>query len=173
VAATSLLLGGSASAFTEYERDAPWVLLGVSADGRSLILGYESGGCLRDDGRALVSENEDRIVITVRQTDVVPGQGEACPMDLAMPRTTAQLTRPIAGRTVEGGPRFTVHWPPGPVPRVIGLDRADAIAALRAQGHRARTVGRVRRGRVVAQRPRPGVVFEPNVAPPRIRLRLK
>ena len=160
----ALLLFGSAaaaSAFTEVQRDAPWMLLGISADGRSLDVGYQGGGCLADDGRPRVVESARRVVVTLRQTVAVPAAGEGCTADLRLYRIWVSLDAPLHGRRVRGGPRFREHFPVQVVPRVIGMDRRDAIAALRASGLRARTVGRVRRGRVIEQHPRAGVAAHP------------
>lgn len=177
VAAALLVLvaGTSAFAFTEQERDAPWVLLGVSADGRSLVVGYESGGCWLDDGRPVVSESKHGIVVTVRQTGRVPGEGEACTAEMRLPRVSVSLGAPLNGRRVQGGPRSQEEYvrTPGVVPRMIGMDRRDAIAALRAQGFRVKTMGRVRRGKVVRQRPRPGAETQAGVRLPLVRLRVK
>jgi hypothetical protein len=177
VAAMVLVLAAatSALAFTEQQRDAPWALLGVSANGRSLVVGYESGGCLIDDGHPVVSESKRGMVVTVRQSARVPGAGEACPADLRLPRVSVSLRAPLNGRRVQGGPRSEALYvrTPGVVPRVIGMDRRDAIAALRAQGFRVKTLGRVRRGEVVRQRPRPGAVTPAGVSLPLVRLRVK
>jgi PASTA domain len=75
---------------------------------------------------------------------------------LWFPRVVVPLREPVGGRRVRGGPRAAAGWWRESVPRVVGLDRRDALALLRSEGLAARTVGRVRRGRVVRQRPRPG-----------------
>ena len=169
-----LVAATSALAFTARERSAPWVLLGVSADGRSLVLGYESGGCLLDDGRPVVAESARRIVVTVRQTDRVPGDGEACPADLRLGRVSARVKGALNGRRVRGGPRFHERFVmPERVPRVVGLDRRDAGAALRAQAFRVRTVGQDRRGTVIRQRPRAGTPTRPGPGQPAVRLRVR
>ena len=171
--AVALLGAATASAFTVQPRDAPWRLLGVSTDGRSLRLGYEGGGCLRADGRPSVAEEKRRVVVTVDQTGLMPGEGEACTTELRFYYVNATLSRPLAGRRVAGGPPSRLQFPTGAVPRVVGMDRRDALSALRGQGFRSRTVGRTRRGMVVRQHPRAGTPIPPGERPPLIRLRTK
>ena len=172
-AAVASLGAASAFAFTEQERDAPWMLLGVSADGRTLQLVYQGGGCLEEDGRPQVVEHPDRVAVRIRQTAFVPGEGEACTADLRFVPLDVRLAAPIAGRRVRGGPPFREHLAAVRVPRVVGLDRADALGALRARHLRARTAGRRRRGRVAAQSPRPGTRLRRGRTPPVIRLRFR
>jgi hypothetical protein len=176
VAASVLVAAASAFAFTEEQHDSPWALLGASADGRSLRVGYIGGGCSLSDGRPIVSEFKHRVVVRVRQTGRVPGEGEGCTAEMLLPQVSVPLSAPLNGRGVEGGPRSQQiygQFPPV-VPRVVGLDRRDAIAALRSQGFQAKTIGRVRRGTVVRQRPRPGVVVpRPGAKPPLVGLRAR
>jgi hypothetical protein len=146
----------------------PWELVDVKRDRRALKLVYDSGGCMRRDGRATVTETATSIEISVDQGQVVamdtPGGEFACTGELLLLPLVVRLDAPVAGRRVIGGPRSqTVQWsrrtitPDGRglplAPRVLGLDAQDARALLKAQHI---TAAGARRGRVVRQVPAPG-----------------
>jgi hypothetical protein len=147
---------------------SPWALVDVKRDRRALKLVYESGGCLRRDGHATVTETASSIEIAVDQGQVVamdtPGGQFACTRELRYLRLVVRLDAPVGGRRVIGGPRSkSVGWsrvatsPDGRViqlaPRVLGLAAPDARALLRAQDIEPEGA---RRGRVVRQDPAPG-----------------
>jgi hypothetical protein len=149
---------GLASAFTPRERDAPWQLAGVSADGRTLHLMYEGGGCLEADGRPVVTETDAAVTIVVHQTQQVPGEGEACTLEIRNLRVDAQLAAPVAGRRVLGGPPFASFVKPTRMPRVTGLRRYDAARLIERCGLTVKLRG-PRGGTVVRQRPRAGAAM--------------
>jgi hypothetical protein len=146
-----------------------WQLMDVTRDRRTLRLVYQSGGCLRGDGRATVTETRDRIEIAVDQGQVVamdtPDGEFVCTADLQFLRLDVRLDGPVRGRRVAGAPRIegfdfpsrTATLPGGRivalVPRVLGLAARDARALLSRQGFEPHGA---RRGRVVAQTPAPG-----------------
>jgi hypothetical protein len=168
------LADGTGKAFTPNTRDAAWQLLGVSADGRTLELGYEGGGCLRPDGRPRVAETKHRVTIAVRQTVDVPGAGEACSLELRRYRTSVVLDSSLDGRRVVGGPAFDFDFPVRTVPRVLGMDRRDALKVLRQARLSRKIVSRVRHGKVIRQRPRPGAsASDPQGHRVTVRLRLR
>jgi hypothetical protein len=156
---------------TVREMSEAWQLADVGPRARTLTLFYASGGCGHDNGRVAVEEGRTTIEIGVRQdvtTGTVGEEGVACTSDLRILRLRAQLSRPVAGRRIDGGPRMgrdltavSRHreLPNGNlrllVPRTVGLAPGDAVDLLADQGFRARTTGRAQ-GRVVAQRPRAG-----------------
>lgn len=134
-------------------RDAPWRLTGISKDTRTLKVVYEGGGCLRPDGRAVVdTTQEDAVRITVKQTAVV---GAPCTTEYAFLPLDVRLGAPLAGRRVRGGPPMTATNLARVIPRVVGLRRVDAVAALAGQGIEADVGGR-RSGVIRRQSPRAG-----------------
>jgi hypothetical protein len=139
---------------------AAWQLLHVGRDLRSLKLAYESGGCLRGNGRARVTERASRIDIAVDQEEIVaidaPNTGLYC-SDILRPRSLhVRLRSRIAGRPLEGGPRSREPLRNRSlVPRVLDLSTRDAREVLVRQGFKVRRTGR-RSGRVIAQSPRTG-----------------
>jgi hypothetical protein len=146
-------------------RDAPWDLLGVSANGRALRLAYDTSGCWwRRPGRPTVSEGQRSVHITIRQSHPPT---DACRGIADWTELLVRLRAPIGGRRVEGEPRLgddsrfsQLRADPrrdttkAVVPRVVGLAHTDAVRVLRLQHFRARaaTAGQ----EVAWQRPRPG-----------------
>jgi len=93
------------------EVSAPWRLAAVRASGRVLVLRYDASGCLRGDGRAVVSESQWRVFVTVREHAFVPGGTvdgvqQACTDEKHVPTLQVRLAAPLAGRPVVGGPRL-------------------------------------------------------------------
>jgi PASTA domain len=148
---------------------SPWELRDVKRNRRAVKIVYESGGCLRRDGRATVTETSSSIKIAVDQGQVVamdtPDGEFACTDELRFLSLVVRLSAPVGGRRVVGGPRsefvdgphrFTTA-PGGRLiplaPRVLGLAAQDARALLERQGIEATGA---RRGRVVSQSPAPG-----------------
>ena len=134
------------------DRQASWSLVAAGADGRSLKLVYEAGGCSHRDGRVIVTETKWEIGIEVRHT-VANAQG--CTADSLAKPLVAQLDAPIDGRYISGPLRLG----PGPldgrrVPRVIGLSLPDAARVLAERGYHVRTTGLYRGGTVISQRRR-------------------
>lgn len=133
---------------------AAWSLVAAGADGRSLKLVYEAGGCSRGDGRAVVTETNWEIHVEVRHT---VAQADACPANSIAKAVTARLDAPIEGRFVTGsrglGPLPVDSYR---VPRVLGLSQPDAARVLGERGHHVRTRGLYTAGKVVSQRPRAG-----------------
>lgn len=150
------------------EKDAPWALMSVSRDGRTLFVRYASGGC-DYGGHAKVTESSATITIRVTQFTRT-GPGVACTAILEELLLSVRLSRPVAGRRLAGNfcPLKTTPGcpPPGPievvrgsdvlreVPRMTGLAVADARLALRRQQFRVRLRGRG--PTVVGERPAPG-----------------
>jgi hypothetical protein len=148
-----------------------WQLLDVKRDRRTLKLVYLSGGCLRGDGRVIVSETRSRIRLAVKQGQVVainsPSGEVVCTDERRYVVLLAALRRPVGGRDVSGGPRIedeillnrTRTGRRGRVialaPRVLGLAANDARTVLTSQGFRVGASGD-RSGKVVAQDPAPG-----------------
>jgi hypothetical protein len=93
------------------EVNAAWRLGAVKAHGRVLALRYDASGCLRGDGRAVVSESKQRVVIKVREHEYVPGPPvngvvQTCVNVQHFPILRVRLAAPLAGRPVLGGPRL-------------------------------------------------------------------
>jgi hypothetical protein len=148
---------------------SPWKLMDVTRDRRTLRLVYQSGGCLRRDGNATVTQTRDRIEIAVDQGQVVamdtPDGEFACTRELLFLKLNVRLDRPVHGRRLAGGPQIDgIGFPsrattlPGGrvvplVPRVLGLAAQEARTMLSGQEFDVRGA---RRGRVVAQTPAPG-----------------
>ena len=142
-------------AVAQEEREQPtaWSLAAAGADGRSLIVVYEAGGCSQD-GRVIVSETKREIGIEVRHTVALTG---ACPANTAPKALVARLDAPVSGRFVTGQNRLGPGPMPGwKVPRVRGLSPPDAARVLGEHGYHIRTRGRRTTGKVALQYPRAG-----------------
>jgi hypothetical protein len=136
----------------------PWWLIEVGPAERSLEIAYESGGC---EGPGTPRAVQSRFAVTVSVSNEKPLGAVICPAILRLGRVSVDLSRPLAGRHVEGASRAN----PGPflpggqvpaVPRLIGLTPGDArflLAGLRLRGS-VRVVGTARGlARVVSQAP--------------------
>ena len=143
---------------------APWALISVSRDQRTLFVRYESGGCYYG-GHAKVTQTATTVVIEVSQ--YLDSTAQVCPAIVGFPLLAVPLGSPIAGRRLAGNrcpvAPSTGCPPPGPVevfhnndvlrqvPRLVGLAVADARGALRRQGFAVAVRGRG--PVVVGQRP--------------------
>jgi hypothetical protein len=139
---------------------APWEVLDVGLDLRTLTVAYESGGCWRGPGQASASASARRIVISVAQDRVVaadtPDGSFACPADVRYRTDVVRLRHRIAGRAIAGDPRLPAGAL-GPIARspwILDMRAADATRALRVQSLRVRRVGRDT-GTVAFQSPLP------------------
>lgn len=100
---------------------APGTIYGVrtAADDRSLVVGYEDGGCAIS-GRPKLAETPSAVTVTAEVTSEVPGKGGGCPAD-SRPRTfIARLTNPLRHRLLVDG--ATLH-------RIIPFDGAGVLTA--------------------------------------------
>lgn len=151
-----------------------WSLVGVSRDGRALLVRPGSyGGC--DTGPPAVAVTATATTVALSVTVQSPTDpAVVCPQIAVLPPIqSVALSAPIAGRRVTGPQRTTS---PGAayrdtldrsarVPRVIGLRAADARSVLCAWGLRPRPGAGA--GTVAAQTPRPGTALTaPTTAPP-------
>jgi hypothetical protein len=148
------------------EVPAPWALISVSHDQRTLFVRYQSGGC-DHGGHATVSETPATITVTVSQ--FTQTGNVVCPALVSFPLLAVPLSAPVAGRRLQGnecrantnpgcppaGPLEVFHGSDvlRKVPRLIGLSPADARAALRRQLFHTRVSGHG--PVVVAERPAP------------------
>lgn len=158
--------GGEQSVVTAHaaDRDAVrylgWDVLGVSADQRTLQIGYVQTGC---SGDVSVREHRTRVAIEVTQP---PRPGMVCPQRVSVIVERVRLDARIAGRKI-GGPRRGLggmqrdipvaveDFDSTIVPRVGGLRAFDARRALAAVGLRMTFRGRLG-AQVRSQRPKPG-----------------
>jgi hypothetical protein len=89
-----------------------WQVVAVREGGRVLVLRYRAGGCLRGDGRAVLTESDERVAIAVREhrrasraaTD--PLSPESCSSEARLDTLRVRLRQPLAGRAITGGPRL-------------------------------------------------------------------
>ena len=128
--------------------EAPWVVKRVSADGRTVVLWAQRGGC-DSETSAAVTETPDSVEIRVRHAAPAPGP---CPAIMIYDKLRVRLQAPISGRELVG--QSLEYAPPAlHVPRMVQLDAKDARVALRAQG--LRPTG-IRSGAITWQTPWPG-----------------
>ena len=140
----------AAAALATAPEPAPFEVLDVGPDLRTLTIGYEDGPCYRDVD-VVVVESRQTVQISVVRTFV-----EGCAAPASYDRMVVRLRRRAGGRAIEGEPRLpagTFH--PRTAPRILDLRAADAERALRTQGFEPRRVGRAR-GIVAFQSPLPG-----------------
>ena len=131
--------------------EAPWVVNQVSADGRTLVLWTQRGGC-DPEPSATVSETPESVEIHVSHG--APVSDGPCPAIMRFDRLRVRLKEPISGRSLIG--QSLVQAPRAVrVPRVVRLAAEDARFALRAQG--LRPTG-LRSGAITWQSPWPGSV---------------
>jgi hypothetical protein len=158
----SLLVASPANASRETTERAAWSIVDVARDGRSLVVGYNGGGC-RHEATARVLESTSGIWIRLDQAVSVPeGENEACTLDLRYYTLRIRLRAPVAGREIHGhahGRRARGAVPAyrRTVPRVTGLAPSDARHLLRAQRLRvnvAKAATCAARAQVVGQTPR-------------------
>jgi hypothetical protein len=161
------------------DRPLDWALAGVAAGGRALVVQPGIyGGCDRGTPQVAVRERRSSIDVSVTVTSV-RGPEVVCPaIARYAPAQRVRLARPVAGRPVGGdleahAPGFVLdaRLPASArtrVPRVVGLAFGDARQVLCAWRLRAARNGPRPRGRVVAQRPRPGTAYRvPSGAAPK------
>jgi hypothetical protein len=150
---------------------APWRLIDLGRDGRTLKLVYDTSGCLHEDGHPVVHESLSAVSIDLYQGQDVglkPSSEVFCTGELSWKRLDVRLGRPIGGRSLEGAGRLTSQIAPWSrvlrhgngflvvgVPRVVGLAPGDAVELLLRQRFHPRIRG-ARIGRVIAQWPKPG-----------------
>lgn len=88
----------------------PWKVFAVREHGRVLELRYRAGGCLRGDGRAVVTESRTRVMIQVREHQSDASDNErainGCSQVLLLNKLHVRLRAPLAGRPIIGGPRL-------------------------------------------------------------------
>ncbi len=124
--ATATGCGSSASttqpAPSTHERTVAWRLGGVRDGGRTIVVRYDAGGCLRGDGRPVVSESDARVIIRVREHEV-PHSGKrrdgvrpACSDVWRLKTLKVELQAPLAHRAIAGGPRLPSVTDARPVP---------------------------------------------------------
>jgi hypothetical protein len=161
VLAVSLLTAPSAGA---------WSLVQVGPHERSLEIIQGRGACESLDESVVQTSSFVRVTITATPATRPPGSPAViCRAILYVRRYAVKLTRPLAGRHIEGAERpSVVAGPYSPtrngsaypvVPRLIGLSPADArfvLGGLRLHAM-VRVTGRVAgRARVVSQLPAVG-----------------
>lgn len=163
VAVATGVAAGSAVAFTQTEQAARWDVAEMAAGGRAIDLFYVAGGC-QGEARATAAETATSVTLTVRQSVVVPGAGEACTAEILMRSTRVQLAAPLGGRAIKGRP-FPAASAFGPgagqvaVPRLVGFSPWEAKRALRLRGLAAqvrRSTGGSGIARIAAQAPAAG-----------------
>jgi hypothetical protein len=166
--------------------DASWQLLGVSADGRTLVIREpDHGACDRVESR-LRGQHDDRVEVSVKLLEP-RGSYDCVAMLLGGKVTRLHLDRPIAGRRITGPkkllrPPYRVDMrghadrsdptttprpvPPDPAPRVVGLRYHDARDALCNAGYEAvPSARRGTRGEVLTQA---APKRRPRTGPPRV-----
>jgi hypothetical protein len=160
VALIAAALTGPPMAEPQPRDPVPWQVLGVSADQRTLEIGYITTGCPGADVHVVETKREIKIDVA----SVPPERDVVCPTWVRVLHTRHRLRARVAGRRISGpkrgigtldisvGPRGT---DPVEVPRVIGLHGRDAQRALAATRLRAR-FPRGAEGAVRSQSPRPG-----------------
>lgn len=139
----------AAAALAAAPEPAPFEVLDVGLDLRTLTIGYENGPCYRDVD-VVVVEDRETVRISVVRTFV-----EGCAAPASYSRTVVRLRRRVGGRAIEGEPRLpsgTFH--PRAASRILDMRAADAERALRTQGLEPRRLGRPR-GTVAFQSPLP------------------
>jgi hypothetical protein len=121
-----------------------WRLESISKDQRHLTLGFPSGGCTYDKGRAHLAESRDVVRISVEARN--PQDDRLCTGDLRVGQAVVRLRRRLDGRRVLGGTRIgSLEFVGGRaikrgyryiqlVPRVAGLSVLDARRLLEAHG---------------------------------------
>jgi hypothetical protein len=183
VAAMAVPASAQVPGFTAVTVPAVWTVTGVDPGGRSLHLAYEGGGCLVDNGRAVVEESAERIAIRVEQTAFIGGP---CTADLRYHGLRVTLRAPVAGRPIAGatlapsvfrgtsGISFSERYVLFVIPRVIGLAPADAARVLRQQGFAATAprpaAGGGARPAITEQLPSAGIAVGGPGGPVRVRL---
>jgi hypothetical protein len=160
------VLGGSAAiAHADRREPAKAELAEIGRDGRSLLIRVQhNDGCARD-GQATVRETAQAIEVAATQA-VADDPGIMCAEALHFSLVRVPLAAPVHGRRVTGLAPLRVA--PAPLydhadlrplmPRVVGLSRPDALAALQAAGIPARIAWLPvdgSHGEVIAQAPRP------------------
>jgi hypothetical protein len=74
----------------------------TSADDRSLVVGYEDGGC-NISGRGKLAQTSSVVTLTALVTYAVPGKGDGCP-GVSRPRTfVVRIARPLGHRRLVDG----------------------------------------------------------------------
>jgi hypothetical protein len=156
-------LGGAALAHADRRVPAKAELAEIGQDGRSLLVRVlHNDGCA-GDGQATAVESADRIAITPTQS-IRDEEGLVCAQALHFSLVRVRLAKPVDARRITGLAPLRLSPPPlhddtrhPLMPRVVGLARRDALAALQAAGIAARTTwlrGQGAHGEVVAQAPR-------------------
>jgi hypothetical protein len=138
-----------------------WWLVQVGRHERSLIIGH-TNAC----GQVIWHHTETPRMVVIWESVEPPRGNLTCPAILRISQITIPLSRPLAGRHVEGGSRAYIGWPPcrrgkaGPfcpkVSRLTGLSPADASFLLSGRGLHSvvRVAGRTAGlARVVSQSP--------------------
>jgi hypothetical protein len=127
---------------------APWEVVDVALDLRTLTVAYESGGCWRGPAQVSASQTRRRIVISVTQDGVVaadtPDGSLPCIAEVGYGTALVRLRHRVAGRPIEGSPRIPAGAlaSSGRSPRILDMRAADATRALRVQSLRVLRVGR-------------------------------
>ena len=142
-------------------------LVGVGSDQRSLVVSYDNAhitGCGIVSVTPTVTETSTSVgVLLTAQVGVLPPD-TACPAILIASTITVPLSKPLAGRDVEGLALRAggLGLIPRRMPSLVGLSSRDARLMLTAGpppvigvvDHYVERAGG--RARVISQRPRPG-----------------